>query len=302
MRWWSASRSIRSAPATSRSRSRSSPASAWCSIRARASLPWADRGPARPIGESLALPDSRQPKRIEPAIGLPVIGQPRDVPVLDETGIGGEHRRSAADENHAARICGDGSLGRERRADLHDRAFRIGEFWHRAFRARSRQDDMAARHVPEALHVRDVFGAFGAFPRQHTVEPELAPLADGAHGTNVGHDALPGPPPTLLHESPALACDFPAPRRLGSGKSLAIHERSSRGHQANLHQTIRASMLLWVNTGGDVRYSPKGASKLESFDANLLDGRGWIAHGWRGICQSPTAEAPGNRKRVPDSR
>src|SRR5262249_40377617 len=100
-------------------------------------------------------------------------------------------RRPAADENYAIRISGECLLGAERGADLDDRAVRIGELRHRALRLRPHQDDMAARHVPEALDVCDELVSFCAFPRQHAVQAELTALADGAHGTNVGHDTLP---------------------------------------------------------------------------------------------------------------
>ena len=46
-------------------------------------------------------PRGDEPGRIEPAVGLPVIREPRDVPVLDERRVGRPHRRPATDVNHA---------------------------------------------------------------------------------------------------------------------------------------------------------------------------------------------------------
>ena len=44
-----------------------------------------------------------QPAGIEPAVGLAVIRQPVDVPMADETRIGGIDGRTAADEDDATR-------------------------------------------------------------------------------------------------------------------------------------------------------------------------------------------------------
>src|SRR5215468_7319152 len=81
----------------------------------------------RPIWKSIAsfgsgapgpLPGA-EPGRVEIAVGLAVIGQPRHVPVPDEAGIGGPDRRAAADIDHAAREARDDLLRPVARADRH---------------------------------------------------------------------------------------------------------------------------------------------------------------------------------------
>jgi hypothetical protein len=47
------------------------------------------------------------PGRVEPAVRRAVIGEPRDVPMADEWGVGGPDRRSSTDVDHAVGIAGN---------------------------------------------------------------------------------------------------------------------------------------------------------------------------------------------------
>jgi len=76
------------------------------------------------------------------------------------------------------------------RAQFDDRHEAALVFWHRACRARARQQDVTARHAKEVRYVLAVLWALVALPRQMTVEPELASLADGAHRAHVWHQAI----------------------------------------------------------------------------------------------------------------
>ena len=49
---------------------------------------------------------------------------------------------------------------------------------------------MAAGDVEEARHIRNIFAALVALPRQPSVQPELTTHADGADGANVSHAVL----------------------------------------------------------------------------------------------------------------
>jgi hypothetical protein len=50
---------------------------------------------------------------------------------------------------------------------------------------------VSARHIPEALHIGNIFWPLLAFPRQFAAQPELATPADGAHRAHVSHETLP---------------------------------------------------------------------------------------------------------------
>src|SRR5215831_15895490 len=47
------------------------------------------------------------PGRIEPPVCRAVIGEPRNVPMADEWGVGGPDRRSSTDVDHAVGIAGN---------------------------------------------------------------------------------------------------------------------------------------------------------------------------------------------------
>jgi hypothetical protein len=127
------------------------------------------------------------PSWIEPPVRRAVIGEPRDVPMADEWGVGGPDRRSSADIDHAAGITGDHVCRMLAGAYRDDGAVLVRKGRDGAIGPRAEQDDVAARQREETLHVRDVFRALRAFPRHAPVQAELTASTDGAHGAYIGH-------------------------------------------------------------------------------------------------------------------
>src|SRR5262245_27253540 len=127
------------------------------------------------------------PGRIEPSVRRAVIGEPRDVPMADERGVGGPDRGASADIDHAVGIAGNHVCRLLAGAYRHDGAVRMGKSRDGSIGCGAEQDDVAARQLEETLDVRGVFRALRAFPRHAPVEAELTAPTDGAHGTYIRH-------------------------------------------------------------------------------------------------------------------
>src|SRR5262245_39668826 len=127
------------------------------------------------------------PGRIEPSVRRAVIGEPRDVPMADERGVGGPDRGASADIDHAVGIAGNHVCRLLAGAYRHDGAVRMGKSRDGSIGCGAEQDDVAARQLEETLDVRGVFRALRAFPRHAPVEAELTAPTDGAHRTYIGH-------------------------------------------------------------------------------------------------------------------
>src|SRR5204862_854019 len=114
-------------------------------------------------------------------------GEPRDVPMADEWGVGSPDRRSSTDIDHAVGIAGNHVFRMLAGAYRDDGAVLVGKSRDGAKGPRAEQDDVAAGQREETLHVRDVFRARRAFPRHTSVQAELTAPTDGAHGAYIGH-------------------------------------------------------------------------------------------------------------------
>src|SRR3990170_5143393 len=131
-----------------------------------------------------------EPGRIEPAVGLAVVGQPRDVPVADEGRVRFPNRGPAADIDHAVGEPGQ-DLGRVvRRADLANGPVLVGKGRDRGDRSGPGDDHVTARDLEEPRHVGDKFAPLAALPGKPALQPQLPALAYGAYGTNVSHALL----------------------------------------------------------------------------------------------------------------
>src|SRR5499426_4170129 len=127
------------------------------------------------------------PGWVEPSVRRAVIGEPRDVPMADERGVGGPDRGASADVDHAVGIAGNHVCRLLAGAYRHDGAVRVGKSRDGVIGCGTEQDDVAARQLEETLDVRGVFRVLRAFPRHAPVEAELTAPTDGAHGTNIRH-------------------------------------------------------------------------------------------------------------------
>src|SRR5215831_1758916 len=145
------------------------------------------RGAVIPGSALRFLRAANDPCRVEPAIGLSVIGKSRDVPVAEEGSIGGPDRWAATNEDDTAGKPREHLGGRHTRANLDERAAAIGKVRNGGLGARPHHDDVAARELPETLDVRTIFRASLTFPRQPAAQTELAVLTNSAHRTDVGH-------------------------------------------------------------------------------------------------------------------
>src|SRR3990172_4049223 len=151
-----------------------------------------------------------EPGGIEPAVGLAVVRQPRDVPVADEGRIGFPNRGPASDIDHAVREPGQ-DLGRMvRRADLANGPILIGKGRDRGDGGGPRDDHVTARDLEEPSHIGSKFASLVALPGKPAVQPQLPALAYGAYGANVSHalllfDAAPVKPVTTLAADGVLA-------------------------------------------------------------------------------------------------
>src|SRR5215467_9658497 len=127
------------------------------------------------------------PGRIEPPVRRAVIGEPRDVPMADERGVGSPDRRSSTDVDHAVGIAGNHVWRLLARAYRDDGAVLVGKSRNGAIGPGPEQDDVATRQLEETPDIRRVFRALRAFPRHAPVQAELTAPTDGAHGPYIGH-------------------------------------------------------------------------------------------------------------------
>src|SRR5579863_1216512 len=127
-----------------------------------------------------------EPGGVEPTVRLAIIGQPVDVPMPDERGIGGIDGRAAADEDHAPRKAREHVFGSLSRMDFDNVAIFEGKGRDRNIGLMAHDEHMAARQLEKTLHIGDEFAPAVAFPGQFAVETELATEADGNNGANVG--------------------------------------------------------------------------------------------------------------------
>ena len=108
---------------------------------------------------------ARQPCWVKPAIGGPVIGQARNVPMADVARVNIPHGWAAADEDNAAGIFLQDLIGIHVRAQDVDRAIGKCKFRYAGDRLRTCEQDVTARDVEEARDVRDVFRVRIPLPR-----------------------------------------------------------------------------------------------------------------------------------------
>jgi hypothetical protein len=131
------------------------------------------------------------PGRIEPPVRRAVIGEPRDVPMADERGVGSPNPRSSTDVDHAVGIAGN-RVWRLLAGPYRDNgAVLVCRSRDGAICPRPKQDDVAARQLEETPDIRRVFTAFRAFARHTPVQAELTAPTDGAHSPYIGHQLFP---------------------------------------------------------------------------------------------------------------
>src|SRR5262249_43343443 len=159
--------------------------------------------------------------RIEPPVRRAVIGEPRDVPMADEWGVGGPDRRSPTDVDHAVGIAGNHVWRLLAGTYRDDGAVLVGKSRDGAIGPRTEQDDVAARQLEETPDIRRVFRAPRAFPRHAPVQAELTAPTDGAHSPYIGH-RCPFPrysePPSRVMKVRLI---IRSPRRRGPAASAA---------------------------------------------------------------------------------
>src|SRR3954453_23230147 len=89
------------------------------------------------------------PGRLEPPVRRAVIGEPRDVPMADEWGVGGPDRRASTDVDHAVGIAGNHVCRLLAGAYRDDGAVLAGKSRDGAIGPGPDQDDVAARQLEE---------------------------------------------------------------------------------------------------------------------------------------------------------